>query len=248
MITQDDERWLDVLANKAEASNHDTRQAAALRGYFALQTAEELAHAPDPEGENRLMNMLRERSPVEESAIQTAQIIVAKYHEQGDAVTQLKLQKLLYYVQGWSKALLKKWRFEDDIEAWAYGPVVYAVRQKFKSFGRGPIILDKEIFPADDLLIDTVLSIYGRHGAEDLVALTHKDAPWQKNYIPLTERTLIPNDDIEAYFSGGDAFRIKIHAQFFDTYRARLHDVREWTPPGVATAEEIAEIEAALFE
>lgn len=173
-----------------------------------------------------------------EPALQTAKIIVAKSHEQGEAITQLKLQKLLYYVQGWSRALLREWRFEDSIEAWDYGPVVYSVRQAFGSFGRGPITLDKEIFPADDLVIDTVLSIYGQHRAETLMALTHKDTPWQKNYIPLTERSVIPNADIEAYFSGGDALHTKIHAQFFDAYRDAKHNVCEWIPPGVASKEE----------
>jgi hypothetical protein len=62
----------------------------------------------------------------------------------------------------------------------------------------------------------------------------------------MVERVSIPNEDIDAFFSGGEALQTKIHAQFFDAYRAKKHDVREWTPPGEATAEEIAEIEAAM--
>jgi uncharacterized phage-associated protein len=219
-------------------------------GHGNLYGVSELKQAtPEQEAADlRRLARTRENGAIEEPAIQTAQIIVAKMHERGEAITQLKLQKLLYYVQGWSKALLRQWRFQDNIEAWAHGPVVYSVRQKYASFGRGPIAQDSETYPPDDLLLDTVLSVYGQIGAEELVALTHKDAPWQKNYIPMEDRVLIPNDDIENFFSGSDVFKTKIHAHFFDAYRARKHDVRQWTPPGEASAEEIAEIEAAVFK
>ena len=248
MTTQNDAVWLDVLAGKAEANDRDTEQAAALRHYFELQAANELVGITNPQGEQHLLSLLRNQGVFDASALQTAQIIVAKIHEQGEAITQLKLQKLLYYVQGWSKALLHKWRFEDPIEAWLYGPVVFAVRQKYADAGRGPINLDTEIFPPADLLIDTVLSIYGKRSAEELVALTHKDTPWQMNYIPMEERVLIPNEDLIGFFCSGEALKTKIHARFFDAYREKKYDIREWTPPREASLEEIAEIEAAMLQ
>ncbi len=240
--------WLDVLAGKVEASNDDTKQAASLRHYFELQVANELIDIHNPQGEQHLLSLLRDQGASDRSALQTAQIILAKIHEQGEAITQLKLQKLLYYVQGWSKALLHKWRFEDPIEAWIYGPVIFSVRQKYADAGRGPINLDTEIFPPADLLIDTVLSIYGKRSAEELVALTHKDTPWQMNYIPMEERVLIPNEDLIGFFCSGDALKTKIHARFFDAYREKKYAIREWTPPRAASLEEIAEIEAAILQ
>ena len=45
-------------------------------------------------------------------------------------VSPLRLQKLLYYCQGWSLALLGRPLFRQPIEAWMNGPVVKDVYQK----------------------------------------------------------------------------------------------------------------------
>lgn len=164
------------------------------------------------------------------SVIEIAETVVAKIHEQGDAVTQLKLHKLLYYVQGWAFALETAPRFKEAIEAWEFGPVIHSVRQHFGSFGRGPITLDREIYPSDDLLIDCVIEFYGQHSAESLVALTHKDEPWQKHYQPFEDRKIIPDSDIEDYFRQRAASTMTVHAGFLDHYRAKKHDVVEGGP------------------
>ena len=39
-----------------------------------------------------------------------------------------------------------------------------------------------------------------------------------------------------------------VHARFFDAYREKKYDIREWTPPREASLEEIAEIEAAMLQ
>ena len=45
----------------------------------------------------------------------------------GELVSNLKLQKLLYYVQGFHLAVFGEPLFEEEIEAWMYGPVVPSV-------------------------------------------------------------------------------------------------------------------------
>ncbi len=44
--------------------------------------------------------------------------------EYGELISNLKLQKLLYYAQGFHLALYDKLLFSEDIEAWQHGPVV----------------------------------------------------------------------------------------------------------------------------
>ncbi|MES3022151.1 MAG: hypothetical protein V4857_11290 [Pseudomonadota bacterium] len=61
MASENNEAWLEVLAGRAEPRDRATRQAASLRHYFALQAAADMAGASDPEGEKRVMNMLRLR-------------------------------------------------------------------------------------------------------------------------------------------------------------------------------------------
>jgi uncharacterized phage-associated protein len=51
----------------------------------------------------------------------------------------MKLQKLLYYAQGFAMVILGKPLFDEDFEAWDYGPVLRAVYDKFKGYGSGAL-------------------------------------------------------------------------------------------------------------
>lgn len=70
---------------------------------------------------------------------------VAKYilyiaYRNGDVITNLKMQKLLYYAQAWYMVNNKsELLFEDEIQAWRFGPVVPAVYEKMKRFKFNPI-------------------------------------------------------------------------------------------------------------
>ncbi|HEU0080276.1 MAG TPA: type II toxin-antitoxin system antitoxin SocA domain-containing protein, partial [Longimicrobiaceae bacterium] len=50
----------------------------------------------------------------------------------GDSITNLKLQKLVYYAQAWAVTLLGRPLFEEKVEAWAHGPVGDVVYQAYK--------------------------------------------------------------------------------------------------------------------
>ena len=52
-----------------------------------------------------------------------ADYFITKNHEYGDYITNLKLQKLVYYAQAWYLAFLDKPLFDEDFEAWVHGPV-----------------------------------------------------------------------------------------------------------------------------
>ena len=112
--------------------------------------------------------------------------MTGSYLEEFD-VTPLKLQKLLYYVQGYSLALTGKPAFPDKIEAWKYGPVVDSVYQEYKKYNRGIIpyeeISNEEIY--DETLREIVrLVLLDRncYSGEVLARATHKEAPWRNSY------------------------------------------------------------------
>lgn len=64
-----DERWLQVLAGRAEPRDAAERQAAALRRYFELQAAREATLSThDGEAEKRVLNLLRARGAFEAAA------------------------------------------------------------------------------------------------------------------------------------------------------------------------------------
>jgi len=56
-----------------------------------------------------------------------------------DLMTNMRVNKLLYFAQGECLRKLGKPLFDDDMEAWDYGPVVPPVYQTYKGFGREPI-------------------------------------------------------------------------------------------------------------
>src|SRR5689334_12279943 len=68
----------------------------------------------------------RKRRNGKASAMDVAKFLIylSACEDEPDYVSHLRLQKLLYYVQGWSLALRGKPMFVERIEAWAHGPVV----------------------------------------------------------------------------------------------------------------------------
>lgn len=105
--------------------------------------------------------------------------------DEGDGITHLKLQKLLYYVQGFAVAILGRPLFPERMEAWVHGPVVPDLYHKYKSFGNNivdsPIGGDPEALSEEErALIDEVYEVYGQYSACKLRSLTHSEKPWQE--------------------------------------------------------------------
>ena len=98
-------------------------------------------------------------------------------------VTNLKLQKLLYYCQAVYLVLHDgSPLFTDKIEAWEYSPVVPAVyrkyrRQKSQIIERGKVDLTSEEIEA----IDMTLDCYGNYSASQLVSAVHAEKPWNRS-------------------------------------------------------------------
>lgn len=103
----------------------------------------------------------------------------------GDEITNMALQKLLYYVQGFSFALSDKPIYTCDSQAWVAGPVYKEVYSQYKMFGKDPIVLDDEYFALIDItkeekdIIDSVLKYFGGFTAFRLSEFTHLEEPWQ---------------------------------------------------------------------
>ena len=128
------------------------------------------------------------------------------YLEEFD-VTPLKLQKLLYYVQGYSLALTGKPAFSDKIEAWQYGPVMDSVYQEYKKYSRN--IIPYEEIKGTELTDDTlseivrlVLSDKLRYSGEALARATHGEAPWHDSYKGAYTNAEIPERAMKEYFAG----------------------------------------------
>ena len=101
----------------------------------------------------------------------------------GDSITNLKLQKPLYYAQGVSLALNDAPLFSEPIEAWIHGPVVPKVYHTYKQHGGERIPVEQvnlEAYPTDIReLLDEVNDVFGQFSAAKLRAMTHNEPPWK---------------------------------------------------------------------
>jgi uncharacterized phage-associated protein len=105
--------------------------------------------------------------------------------DEGDTISNLKLQKLLYYAQGYHLALFDKPLFPEAIVRWQHGPVVADVYHIFKEFGNGalpcPHDFDADIFDeATQDFLDEIYRVFGQYSAWKLSKMTHEEAPWKE--------------------------------------------------------------------
>ncbi|QSV64385.1 MAG: SocA family protein [Dolichospermum sp. DL01] len=132
---------------------------------------------------------------------------IAKYflvqtdEDAGDLISNLKLQKLLYYAQGFNLALYDEPLFPESIEAWTHGPVVPEVYHEYKDFGSNaiPIPSDVDFSKYDQQtreLLDEVYSVYGQFSAWKLRNMTHDEEPWKN----ATVGDIITSKSMEKYF------------------------------------------------
>ncbi len=124
----------------------------------------------------------------------------------GDGMTNLRLQKMLYFSQGWSLARNGKPLFSEPIEAWQYGPVIPPCYRWYKGFGSSPLTAampPREAFSDEEyeLLLD-VWNELSKHSTAQLVTMTHaKGTPWDIAWNHSSSREMT-NESICRYFSG----------------------------------------------
>lgn len=101
---------------------------------------------------------------------------------QGELMSNMKLQKMLYYQQGFHLAVFGEPLFAEPIEAWMYGPVVPSVYEHFKKYGFQGISPetneDISLEPKEQALFDEVYKVYSTYSALGLMNMTHSESPW----------------------------------------------------------------------
>lgn len=157
-------------------------------------------------------------------AMDIAQYVINYSIDIGKPVSNLKLQKLLYYIQAAFLVEKNTPCFADSIENWRHGPVVPEVYQKYKKYLYNDIAdrqreyfeihiddnynirsncikFDNEkIEEEDKKLINKVVDSLSKFGPWQLVDKTHEEDPWLSSY----RDEAIDNDSIQKYFEKGD--------------------------------------------
>lgn len=112
----------------------------------------------------------------------TSDFLLNECRERGEILTNLKLQKLLYYAQAWHLVYFKgRPIFDEDFQAWVHGPVLPSQYHRFKKYAWQPIL--EEIKKPDlsaELVkyLGDIIDNFGIETATALELMTHSERPW----------------------------------------------------------------------
>lgn len=111
-------------------------------------------------------------------------------------ITNLKLQKLLYYIQSWHLVYFDKHPlFKVEPEAWVNGPVYREIYGDYKPYGSLEIKLGYDVSIKDSYqksleklalteaqqkYMQSVLDHFSNKSTEELVLRTHREGPWNE--------------------------------------------------------------------
>ncbi|MEM6751461.1 MAG: type II toxin-antitoxin system antitoxin SocA domain-containing protein [Cyanobacteria bacterium P01_C01_bin.38] len=115
-------------------------------------------------------------------------------NDSGSFISNLKLQKLVYYAQAWYLAIYGQPLFDEDFEAWVHGPIIPSLYQKYREFNRLPIVEEISYQQLAQKLGDTIHFLqdvadeYFFCDAYELERMTHIEDPW------IQARKGLPND------------------------------------------------------
>jgi uncharacterized phage-associated protein len=126
------------------------------------------------------------------SAQAVADYIIWSSHESGSFISNLKLQKLLYYVQAWHLAVFRRPLFPEKFQAWVRGPAIPETYQRYQGYQWRNI--DEEVKPPDldartVAFLEEVLEEYGPLDARRLEQMARREGPW------IEARGAIPDDE-----------------------------------------------------
>lgn len=135
-------------------------------------------------------------------AVDIANYVINYIKEHNEHVSNLKLQKLLYYIQAAFLCERNERCFGDAILCWRHGPVIQSVYNKYSQYGSGEIprqekehrlvfkdgrlqvvnrtIDEEKISEPDKALIRSVLDGLMEYSAWYLVDRTHEEEPWKE--------------------------------------------------------------------
>ena len=130
--------------------------------------------------------------------------ILRYYHSKDVWISNLKLQKILYFLQAQFMVSRGYPLFSDPIQAVDWGPMIESVYHNYKIFGAASIpIIYEENYPyfidgEDMKLIGEVLDYVEPYSATTLLSFIHNQTPWKKAYYG--GRGYISNNDLREYF------------------------------------------------
>lgn len=126
----------------------------------------------------------------ENDIIYDAYYLINRFNEDGNEVTNMQIQKLMYFFEAYYMNMHKDVEklYDCNFNAWAFGPVAIPLYKEFRKFGNNPIRLTneniecgKKISKEKKDLLEIIYKFFGKLTPVQLVNLTHMDnSPWSK--------------------------------------------------------------------
>ena len=142
-------------------------------------------------------------------AIEIANYIIEYEHSKKRFINNLKLQKLLYFVQAQFLIDYDEPCFNDRIEAWSFGPVVPDVYHAYKIYGSLDITKLEDDINIDDIVhehketINSVAETFSDTPVYEMVDITHHQTPWMRAKRNQFSNE-ITNESIQQFFCTDD--------------------------------------------
>lgn len=121
-----------------------------------------------------------------EKILNVAEYIFREYYRvTGELIDEMKLQKLLYFSQRETLAILNKPLFNEEFEGWKYEPISREIRTVFTEDGMNA---ETEDIKSDSkYIINNVILEYGALASWKLSELSHKEVSWLNSRRGLKE-------------------------------------------------------------
>ena len=159
-----------------------------------------------------------------EKIINVAQYIFNEYKRvTEEIIDEMKLQKLLYFSQRETFAILNQPLFNEVFEGWKYGPVSREIRTVFTEDGINA--QTEDIKSESKYIINNIIQEYGALASWKLSALTHKETSWLNSRKGLKKEengnVKIKIEDIRE-----DAKKVRPYDYMWDMYYDEFEDYK----------------------
>ena len=159
-----------------------------------------------------------------EKIINVAQYIFDEYKRvTEEIIDEMKLQKLLYFSQRETFAILNQPLFNEVFEGWKYGPVSREVRTVFTEDGINA--QTEDIKSESKYIINNIIQEYGALASWKLSALTHKETSWFNSRKGLKKEE---NGNVEIKMEDirEDAKKVRPYDYMWDMYYDEFEDYK----------------------
>lgn len=156
--------------------------------------------------------------------LSVAQYLYDYYQQEtGEKIDELKLQKLLYFIQRESIALTSKPMFDEKFEGWIHGPVSTEVRKRYDK-EHGIVYPTTKINDQEAYIVRNIFEQYGYYDSCFLRNLSHKEYSWKNSRLGLPDGAP-GNREIKIEDIAIDARKVRPYDSVWDMYYDEFDDL-----------------------